>query len=74
MCVDLKEGLQHWGPRGPNFFHWGPKWDLKSIQSYTHDPGFSVKVILETLSLVRTQNRSFIIGRTYTYLQKETEA
>ena len=37
ICLDLKEGLQHWGPRGPNFFHWGPKWDLESIQSYTHD-------------------------------------
>ena len=36
ICLDLKEGLQHWGPRGPNFFHWGPRWDLKSIQSYTH--------------------------------------
>ena len=47
------------GHRGPRIFQWGPKWDLKSIQSYAHASGmgwvvlFDARLLQKNLAVVR---------------------
>ena len=56
---DIGSQNVHWGPK---LFCWGPKWDPKSIQSYTHvdiDPAnicFSLPILTHTAFVDKWNN------------------